>query len=55
MKPLNDYVVIERIEDTTDNSLIVISDDGKEKQPIGKVIEVGPGVLLDNGQRKNDS
>ena len=52
IKPLGDRVVILPAEaDTKTKSGIVIPDTSKEKPQKGKVIAVGTGKLLDNGQR----
>lgn len=52
IKPLSDRVVIEPIaEEVATKSGIVIPDSAKEKPQEGKVIAVGPGRVLDNGQR----
>jgi chaperonin GroES len=49
MQPLNDYVVIQKIEPEEDQtSLIVLPTATKEKQPIGKVIAIGPGRYVEN-------
>ena len=52
IKPLGDRVVILPAEaDTKTKSGIVIPDTSKEKPQKGKVVAVGSGKLLDNGQR----
>ena len=52
IKPLGDRVVILPAEaDTKTKSGIVIPDTSKEKPQKGKVMAVGTGKLLDNGQR----
>ncbi len=50
--PLDDRVLVEQssAEETTAGG-IVLPDTAKEKPQRGKVIAVGPGKLLDNGQR----
>ena len=50
MQPINDYVVIERLDakDLKKDMLIVIPEDAQEKQPVGKVIAVGPGRPYDH-------
>lgn len=52
LKPLDDRVVVEPMsaEETTAGG-IVLPDSAKEKPQRGKVISVGPGRLLDNGER----
>jgi len=51
MKPLSDRVVIEPLEDETDQSPggIYIPDTAKEKPQKGTVIAVGPGRISDEG------
>ena len=52
IKPLGDRVVIEVSEgDVKTASGIVLPDTAKEKPQKGKVVEVGTGKVLDNGQR----
>jgi chaperonin GroES len=52
LKPLGDKVVVEVIDEpATTASGIVLPDTAKEKSQRGKVIAVGSGKLLDNGQR----
>ena len=52
IKPLGERVVIEVAEgDVKTASGIVLPDTAKEKPQKGKVIAVGTGKLLDNGQR----
>ncbi len=52
LKPLDDRVVVEPMdaEETTAGG-IVLPDTAKEKPQRGKVIAVGPGRLLDSGER----
>ncbi|MDN5347080.1 MAG: chaperonin GroES [Clostridia bacterium] len=51
-KPLNDKVLIKVIEaEEKTASGIVLPDTAKEKPQQGEVLEVGPGRLLENGQR----
>lgn len=52
LRPLEDRVVVEpsEAEETTAGG-IVLPDTAKEKPQRGKVVSVGPGRLLDNGQR----
>lgn len=52
LKPLGDKIVVEVIEEPqTTASGIVLPDSAKEKSQRGKVIAVGSGKLLDNGER----
>ncbi len=52
LKPLGDRVVVKPLsrEEVT-KSGIVLPDTAKEKPQEGNVVAVGPGRLLDNGQR----
>ena len=52
LKPLGDKIVVEVIDEPqTTASGIVLPDTAKEKSQRGKVIAVGPGRLLDSGDR----
>ena len=53
LKPLNDHLIIKPIqEDKTSKSGIVLPDTvDKEKPETGEVVAVGPGRVLDNGNR----
>ena len=52
LKPLGDRIVIELIEvEEKTSSGIVLPDSAKEKPQEGKVVAVGTGRVLDNGQR----
>ncbi|MBF1683722.1 MAG: co-chaperone GroES [Selenomonas sp.] len=52
IKPLGERVVIEVAEsDVTTASGIVLPDTAKEKPQKGKVVAVGTGKLIENGQR----
>jgi chaperonin GroES len=53
LKPLSDRIVIRQLdaEETTKSGLI-LPDSAKEKPQQGKVIAVGPGRLLDEGETK---
>lgn len=52
LKPLDDRVVVEPMdaEETTAGG-IVLPDAAREKPQRGKVVAVGPGRLLDSGER----
>ncbi|MCX7704247.1 MAG: co-chaperone GroES [Planctomycetota bacterium] len=52
LRPLDDYVVIKVMEEEerTEGG-IVLPDTAKEKPQKGKVVAVGPGKLLKNGER----
>jgi len=50
--PLGDKIIIRRIEaEATTAGGIVLPDTAKEKPQRGTVLAVGPGKLLDNGER----
>ncbi len=52
LRPLDDRVVVEPLEaEERTAGGIVLPDTAKEKPQRGKVISVGPGKLLDSGQR----
>ncbi len=52
IKPLDDRIVIEQCEaEETTAGGIVLPDTAKEKPQRGKVLAVGPGKLLDSGNR----
>jgi len=52
IRPLDDRVVVEPMEaEEMTAGGIVLPDTAKEKPQRGKVLAVGPGKLLDNGQR----
>ena len=52
LKPLGDKVVVEVIDEPmTTSSGIVLPDTAKEKSQRGKVLAVGSGKTLDNGQK----
>jgi len=52
LRPLDDRVVVkpQEAEETTAGG-IVLPDSAKEKPQRGQVVAVGPGKLLDNGNR----
>jgi chaperonin GroES len=52
IRPLDDRVVVEPIEaEQTTSGGIVLPDSAKEKPQRGTVVAVGPGKLLDSGER----
>ena len=54
VKPLGDRVVVEPIEkevETFAGGQLVLPDTAKEKPQRGTVLAVGPGKLLDSGER----
>jgi len=56
LRPIDDRVVIEPMEseEVTEGG-IVLPDTAKEKPVQGKIVAVGPGRLLDNGNRLKPS
>lgn len=53
IKPLRDWVVIQRFEtETTTPGGIYLPDAAKEVSQRGKVISVGKGKVLENGERR---
>ncbi len=51
IRPLNDRVIVKRLEDErTTAGGIVIPDSAAEKPARGEVLAVGTGKILDNGQ-----
>ena len=56
IRPLDDRVVVEPVEaEEMTAGGIVLPDTAKEKPQRGKVVAVGPGRLLDNGERADMS
>jgi chaperonin GroES len=52
IRPLNDRVIVKRVEEETKTAGgIIIPDTAKEKPQEGEVIAVGPGKLDDTGKR----
>jgi chaperonin GroES len=52
LKPLDDRIIIKQLEaEEKTSGGIILPDTAKEKPQVGKVVEVGPGKLLDNGKR----
>lgn len=52
VKPLGDKILVKRLEaEETTKGGIVIPDSAKEKPKEGKIVEVGPGRVLDDGTR----
>lgn len=52
LNPLDDRVVVQPLEaEETTAGGIVLPDAAREKQQRGKVVAVGPGRLLDSGER----
>ncbi len=52
MKPLGDRIIVERLEaEEVTAGGIVLPESAKEKPKEGKVVAVGPGKVLDSGER----
>ena len=53
IKPMNDRVLVQRVEEEQKTAGgIIIPDSAKEKPQEGKVISVGPGKVGDDGKRR---
>lgn len=51
VKPIGDRIIVQRVEaDQKTKGGIVLPDTAKEKPKEGKVVAVGPGKTLDNGE-----
>lgn len=50
-KPLGDRVLLEPLEEEQTKSGIILPDSAKEKPQEGMILAVGPGRLLDTGER----
>mgnify|MGYP003574636555 FL=1 len=51
IRPLHDRVIVKRIEEEeTTKGGIIIPDTAKEKPSEGKIVAVGKGKVLDNGE-----
>jgi chaperonin GroES len=54
LRPLDDRVVVKPVEaEERTAGGIVLPDTAKEKPQRGKVVSIGPGKLLDSGERGN--
>lgn len=53
IKPLGDHIVVKMIEEeqVTQSGIVLPDTVDKEKKAEGEVVAVGPGKLLENGQR----
>lgn len=47
--PLQDRVVVERLDTSDDDAFLHTPEKAKEKPVQGRVVKVGPGKLLENG------
>jgi chaperonin GroES len=53
IKPLHDRVIVSRIEEQeTTKGGIIIPDTAKEKPAEGKIVAVGDGKILENGEKQ---
>jgi len=53
LKPISDKVIVKpKAEEEKTSGGIILPDTAKEKPQEGTVIAVGPGKVLDNGERK---
>ncbi len=54
IRPLGDRVVVRRVdsEQTTPGGIVIPETASKEKPMFGVVVAVGPGAVLDNGDRR---
>ncbi len=53
LRPLGDHIIVKPLEEEeVKKGGIIIPDTAKEKPQKGEVIAVGPGKVLDNGQKK---
>jgi len=56
IQPLGDRILIKPVEQAEEKiGGIIIPDTAKEKPQEGEVVAVGPGKLLENGQRQSPS
>ena len=53
LKPIEDHVLVEPIEQESTTKSGIILPDSKEKPNKGKVIAVWQGLILENGQRSS--
>jgi len=51
IRPLGDRVVVKIVKEEKTAGGIVLPDTAQEKPQMGEVIAVGPGRVLDNGER----
>lgn len=56
LKPIGDKVIVKpKAEEEKTSGGIILPDTAKEKPHEGTVIAIGPGAVLDNGERKTMS
>lgn len=52
--PTGDNLVVEPVKEEVSSSGIIIPDTASKEKPMkGKVLAVGPGKIMDNGQRRD--
>ena len=51
LKPLNDNLIIKPTEEITKGGIVLPESVDREKPEKGEVLAIGPGKLLENGQR----
>ena len=51
LKPLNDNLIIKPIEEVTKGGIVLPDSVDREKPEKGEILAVGPGKLLESGQR----
>lgn len=52
--PTGDNLVVEPVKEEVSTSGIIIPDTASKEKPMkGKVLAVGPGKIMDNGQRRD--
>ncbi len=52
IRPLNDRILVKRLEEETQTAGgIIIPDSAQEKPAEGEIVAVGPGKMTDGGQR----
>ncbi len=52
LQPIGDRIVVERIEPETMRGSLYLPENAKRETFRARVLAVGPGQILDNGQRK---
>ena len=52
IRPLGDRVVVKVVKEEKTAGGLVLPDTAQEKPQTGEVLSVGPGKVLDNGQRQ---
>lgn len=52
IRPLQDRILVERVDEESKKGGIIIPETAKEKPQQGKVVAVGNGKILENGEKK---